>query len=145
MKIDGLRVINNFIVDSMEEALLTALDGEKWITDLKRRVQHYGYRYNYTARTVDRSLYLGALPDWSNAVADKLSHEGFVSTPFDQLIVNEYMPGEGIAPHIDCVSCFEETILSLSLGSQAEMVFLGTNGGTVSPAGKATWLMGNGS
>ena len=44
----------------------------------------------------------------------------------DQLIVNEYQPGQGISPHIDCVPCFEETIFSLSLGSGCTMDFTHT-------------------
>ena len=39
----------------------------------------------------------------------------------DQVIVNEYLPGQGIADHIDCEPCFEDTIISLSLGSRCIM------------------------
>ena len=31
------------------------------------------------------------------------------------------MPGQGIAPHIDCIPCFSDTICSLSLGSSCVM------------------------
>ena len=41
----------------------------------------------------------------------------------DQIIINEYQSGQGISAHIDCVSCFEETIASLSLGSPCIMEF----------------------
>ncbi len=33
------------------------------------------------------------------------------------MIVNEYVPGQGIFPHVDDVSSFEDGIVSLSLGS----------------------------
>ena len=39
----------------------------------------------------------------------------------DQLIINEYFPGQGIAPHIDCEPCFTNTIASISLGSATVM------------------------
>lgn len=42
----------------------------------------------------------------------------------DQVIVNEYEPGQGISAHIDCVPCFDGTIASLSLGSSCVMEFL---------------------
>ena len=37
--------------------------------------------------------------------------------------MNEYVPGQGIAPHVDCEPCFEDTVLSLSLGSDCVMDF----------------------
>ncbi|MEO9457695.1 MAG: alpha-ketoglutarate-dependent dioxygenase AlkB [Lentilitoribacter sp.] len=37
--------------------------------------------------------------------------------------MNEYLPGQGIAPHVDCVPCFDNTIASLSLISSCEMNF----------------------
>ncbi|RZL05487.1 MAG: DUF11 domain-containing protein, partial [Pedobacter sp.] len=41
----------------------------------------------------------------------------------DQVIINEYTPGQGISPHIDCEPCFGNTIISLSLGSACIMEF----------------------
>lgn len=41
----------------------------------------------------------------------------------DQVIINEYLPGQGITRHIDCVPCFGESVASLSLGSQCVMEF----------------------
>ena len=41
----------------------------------------------------------------------------------DQVIVNEYQPGQGISSHIDCQPCFKDTIVSLSLGSGCIMDF----------------------
>ena len=42
---------------------------------------------------------------------------------FDQVTVNEYPPGCGIAPHVDTHSAFTETILSLSLGDRCVIEF----------------------
>lgn len=127
-KIKGLRYIENYISESMEQLLLNAVEGEEWLTSLKRRVQHYGYKYDYKARAIDSSHYLGDLPLWSNEILAMLGMEDFINRPFDQLIVNEYLPGQGISAHIDCVPCFDGVIVSLSLGSQAEMLFIGPNG-----------------
>ncbi|WP_301183733.1 alpha-ketoglutarate-dependent dioxygenase AlkB [Rhizobium sp. X9] len=41
----------------------------------------------------------------------------------DQVIANEYLPGQGISAHVDCVPCFDDTIVSISLLSACEMVF----------------------
>jgi alkylated DNA repair protein alkB family protein 8 len=41
----------------------------------------------------------------------------------DQLTINRYPPGVGLAPHVDVHSSFEDPIASLSLGSSAVMEF----------------------
>jgi alkylated DNA repair dioxygenase AlkB len=99
------------------------IDQQVWLTDLKRRVQHYGYRYNYTHRTIDPSLFLGALPPWAARIAERVHRDGYTATVPDQVIVNEYHPGQGISSHVDCVPCFGDTILSVSLLSPCVMLF----------------------
>jgi len=124
----GLVYIPGFIDPAEEETLLRKIDGQSWLNDLKRRVQHYGYRYDYRARTVSRDLYLGPLPDWLAVYADILCGNGIFPQPPDQVIVNEYLPGQGIAPHIDCVPCFTDTVVSLSLASTCVMDFVRPGG-----------------
>lgn len=41
----------------------------------------------------------------------------------DQLTVNQYPAGVGLAPHVDAHSAFTGAVLSLSLGSSAIMEF----------------------
>ena len=60
---DGLQYIPGFIDEPYEAELLAAIDAQPWLGDLKRRVQHYGYRYDYKNRRVDPSMVLGPLPD----------------------------------------------------------------------------------
>jgi alkylated DNA repair dioxygenase AlkB len=52
-----------------------------------------------------------------------LKGRGLMPRVADQGIVNEYEPGQGIAPHVDCVPCFADTIASLTLGSSCLMEF----------------------
>jgi alkylated DNA repair dioxygenase AlkB len=121
--ISGLTYIPDFISAQEQDFLLSQIDQQPWLTDLKRRVQHYGYKYDYKARTAGNDAYLGSLPDWLASVSKKLhDNRVFPSTP-DQVIVNEYLPGQGISAHIDCVPCFAGTIASLSLGSPCIMEF----------------------
>jgi alkylated DNA repair dioxygenase AlkB len=119
----GLIYLPGYITPKLEARLLDLLDAATWLDDLKRRVQHYGYRYDYKSRRIDYSMYLGPLPHWCEYYAQQLVSEGIFSSPPDQVIVNEYLPGQGIAPHIDCTPCFEDTIVSLSLGSACVMNF----------------------
>ena len=119
----GLIYLPNYISQDFHDRLLTIIDRNPWLSDLKRRVQHYGYKYDYTKRQVDYSMFLGNLPDWLFSIAQKLHHDLLVDCLPDQAIVNEYNPGQGIAPHVDCVPCFDKTIISLSLGSACVMEF----------------------
>jgi alkylated DNA repair dioxygenase AlkB len=118
----GLLYVEGYVVSSEQDRLLEAIDEQPWITELRRRVQHYGYRYDYKARAVDRGMYLGPLPHWAQPLIERLVGEGYMPERPDQLIVNEYLPGQGIAPHVDCIPCFGPVVASLSLGSPCVMV-----------------------
>jgi len=121
--IPGLQYVENYFTTQEQEALIATIDKQEWLGDLKRRVQHYGFKYDYKARKIDLGMRIGALPDWAKAIADRLYSEGYFDVVPDQLIINEYLPGQGITPHIDCEPCFEDTIVSISLGSSCVMDF----------------------
>ena len=124
--IDGLSYIPDFINRDEEQTLIAMIDQQSWLTDLKRRVQHYGYKYDYKARTVTHDAYIGALPNWVVPIAKRLQEQNIFKTIPDQAIVNEYEPGQGISAHVDCVPCFGDVIASLTLGSGATMQFQNT-------------------
>ena len=48
--------------------------------------------------------------------------DGVTDVPFDQILVNEYLPGQGISPHRDYAP-FGRTVVSLSLLSPCVMDF----------------------
>ena len=121
MAVSGLIYVAGFLNELDELALLAAVDVEPWRDDLKRRVQHYGYRFDYTSKTIDPSMYLGPLPDWARPLAARLVADGHMAKAPDQLIVNEYKPGQGINAHVDSVSCFGSVVCSLTLGSHCVM------------------------
>ncbi|MBW4575742.1 MAG: alpha-ketoglutarate-dependent dioxygenase AlkB [Aphanothece sp. CMT-3BRIN-NPC111] len=121
--VTGLQYISNFISPDEQQKLLQEVDAQPWSQELKRRVQHYGYRYDYKSRSVAPSMYLGALPDWAGEIVKRITLENCLNILPDQVIVNEYQPGQGISQHIDCESCFTDTIISLSLGSSCIMDF----------------------
>lgn len=119
--VDGLYYFCDFLSDRAQRALIEHIDDSPWCTDLERRVQHYGYRYDYKARVAGRDMDLGPLPDWVADVASRLYSETrlFDRVP-DQAIVNEYYPEQGIAMHADR-ECFGDTIATVSLGDDWEM------------------------
>jgi alkylated DNA repair dioxygenase AlkB len=86
-------------------------------------VQHYGWKYDYTARNITKELYIGHLPTWLDQLAHRLYDKKLTLQLSDQVIINEYQLGQGITAHIDCVPCFEEVIVSLSLKAPVMMDF----------------------
>ena len=119
----GASLIPEFVSAAREAELLEWIDRQNWRDDLRRRVQHYGWVYDYRARHVSADAYLSELPPPLRAECDRLSASDLFGAHPSQIIVNEYEPGQGIAPHIDCVPCFGPVIASLSLGSPCEIVF----------------------
>lgn len=119
----GLTIISNFITPQEEETLLKDIQKEEWDTRLKRWTQHYGYEYQYTSRTITKDNYLGELPKWSNFVTEKIKKTEYFDKEINQIIVNRYLPGEGIYAHIDVPTIFGNTIYSLSLESGCIMTF----------------------
>ncbi len=74
--------VDDFITPQEEEILLAALDNQCWINDLSRRVQHYGYRYDYKARSINKDDHIGDLPEWVLPFAERLvAHEVFHRLP----------------------------------------------------------------
>lgn len=119
--ISGLTYVPEFITEKEQESIIETVDSVPWLSDLKRRTQHYGYKYDYTKKKIDDSLYLGPLPEWANHYATRLVTRGYFNQLPNQVIVNEYLPGQGISKHIDCVSCFDNIIGSISLNSACAM------------------------
>lgn len=135
-KISGLFIWTDYISEREEKQLLDLVDSQEWSTELTRRVQHFGARYCYKSKKLFRDV--SPIPeDFMHLMLKyNLKRATFPTATFDslwevsnppfvpeQVIVNEYMPGQGIAPHVDSKDCFGETILSLSLGSQTTMTF----------------------
>nr|WP_264479712.1 hypothetical protein [Roseobacter sp. H9] len=58
----GLSYQPDFISAEEADDLAYKIDTQSWRNDMKRRVQHYGYRYDYKARQAREEDYLGPLP-----------------------------------------------------------------------------------
>jgi len=125
IQVPGLEYVADYIAEDEARSLESRIDHDEgvWIHDLKRRVQHYGYKYDYKARRIDKKMHLGELPSWGKDLACKLHSDGYFEREPDQIIVNEYLPKQGIAKHTDCVPCFDDTIASLSLLNPVVMDF----------------------
>jgi alkylated DNA repair dioxygenase AlkB len=123
--IEGMSYISDWITENEHDTLLNEIDKMPWETTLKRRVQQYGYRYDYRkAKNMvmsHKENYIGPLPEFLQNIAIRLHQENIFTDIPDEILVNEYMPGQGIANHVDCLPCFSDVVVSLSLGSQCIM------------------------
>lgn len=121
--IKGLTITGGFISQDYESNIIKNICSEQWNTTLSRRTQHYGYTYNYKNKTITDGDYLGPFPNWLNELTDYLVENAKLDRKPDQVIINEYLPGQGIGPHIDMKDIFDDHICSLSLGSNAIFVY----------------------
>lgn len=125
--IPGLIVLSNFITEFEEQEIIKNIDQQKWIKLAHRRVQHYGYEFVYGINSVDKNKKaLAEIPFFLDKVTNeinKISKEMGNKENMDQLTINDYMPGDGIPPHFDTHSPFEEIFVALSLGSGITMSF----------------------
>jgi alkylated DNA repair dioxygenase AlkB len=122
--VPGLFLCTDVIDRDAERALLALLDANAWSDVLKRRVQHYGFQYDYKSRSLAPAP-APPIPELCLQLATDLQSRSGVPTSgrqFDQLIVNEYMPGQGISAHTDA-AVFGACIVSVSLGSGVTMRF----------------------
>ncbi|PKT74838.1 2OG-Fe(II) oxygenase [Streptomyces populi] len=125
--VPGLRYIADWLAPDACQEMLARIETGAWSTELRRRVQHYGHRYDYGRRSVPAAPREAAavppLPSWALQQAERLAREGVMDRRADQVIVNEYQPGQGISAHVDCVPCFGPVVAAMSLGSGCVMDF----------------------
>ena len=90
--VKGLLYYPNFVDEEEERQLLAAVEARVWDNSLKRRVQHFGLRYDYSAKSVDRNAEIVPLPAFLEGTVSKIHSLGqFYSKP-DQCIVNGTIP-----------------------------------------------------
>jgi len=102
--VPGLNYLASWLGQDRQRTLLAEIDVSPWSTQLRRRVQHYGHKYDYGRRAVSATDTGTAtpVPGWAAVLADRLHAEGHTDHVADQVIVNEYQPGQGIRAHVDC-------------------------------------------
>lgn len=125
----GLILLKDFITDEYAAEIMSSINwdsgGRDQEKELKhRKVKHYGYEFKYSINNVDPDDPLEeGIPQVYKKLLDKALETGHVKFYPDQLTINQYQPGQGIPPHVDTTSAFEDGLMSLSLGSQVNMEF----------------------
>jgi alkylated DNA repair dioxygenase AlkB len=130
-----------FLNEAEESVLLTLLDSKQWDkSGVTRRTQHYGAAaIDFRSRSLDTKRPTVPIPIQCRDLLARARRQqqacgvAWPSGPLadanasclgrDQMTVNEYLPGDGIAAHIDAHSLFEDGLLIMSLGSAYVMDF----------------------
>ena len=115
----GATVVRDFVTPAEERRILQRFAEAPWSRDLNRRVQHYGFRYDY--RSPGAREPASPFPPWAEHMARRLL-EFFNGVLPSQCIVNEYLPGQGIGMHADHRD-FGAVVASLSLADDWPMRF----------------------
>ena len=117
----GAVLVPDLVTEAEERRILLRISQTPWLTELSRRVQHYGYRYDYRGQGSARHAPATPFPLWTAAMAERLVAH-FEGRAPEQCIVNEYLPGQGIGMHADHAD-FGPVVASLSLGDDWPMQF----------------------
>ena len=116
---EGAAIVPDIVTEAEERRILMRVADAPWLSDLSRRVQHYGYRYDYGRS--GRHAPAPAFPRWAQVIGDRLRPLFDGELP-EQCIVNEYRPGQGIGMHADHPS-FGPVVVSMSLAATWQMHF----------------------
>lgn len=129
LQVPGATLLHEFVTPEEELEILELIDSPdvQWQRLAKRRVAHFGYAFDYSTRDA-RTFSENPLPPICKTILHRLSSHTEVSGSeralfCDQLTVNEYPAGVGLAPHVDTHSAFGAAIFSLSLAGNSVMEF----------------------
>ena len=120
-----LLYLPGFLAQEEQDEAVRRINAADWNTQISRRTQHYGWRYDYKAKAVTPDMYLGQLPDYLDRIAGRLAGLTYEGRPVfprkpEQCIVNEYAGRQGIAQHTDHRG-FGPVIATISLLEDWEM------------------------
>jgi len=122
--VKGLYYVPNYLTAEEQKNVLKFLNktnklkgiGKKAST---RKVIHYGYSYAYDRSGIKK---IDEIPKFFKDIVDLDRVNANIEVnlcdeDMEQLIINEYNPGQGIYPHIDHVKYFGPIIVCLTVGS----------------------------
>lgn len=121
---NGLIYLENFITSDEEEFLIENIDCMPWDTKISRRRQQYGFPYDIGKKKLNTLEQVPPIPKWlDDTISIKLYDLKYMPQLAEQVIINEYLPGQGIAAHTDS-PVFGPVVVSVSLLSPVVMEFI---------------------
>lgn len=129
-KISGLWYIRNYLSQDEITMLHDKIANEIIFTPISssknsRCVAHYGYYYSYDKTGLKTAP---AIPEYlaklvtSARINDVIDNE-IINQEFDQVIINEYKPGQQIAYHTDHTKLFGSVVACLTIGQAVSINF----------------------
>ncbi|HLO98444.1 MAG TPA: alpha-ketoglutarate-dependent dioxygenase AlkB [Fimbriimonas sp.] len=112
----GLVYREEFISPAEESELVGFIDLQAWDHGYSRRRQFYGQSYRDPAEYT-------LVPDLFKALALRLYERGLTTVVADHVLINEYLPGQGIAAHVDEMPHPESQVVTISLLDSYPMEF----------------------
>lgn len=140
--VPGCSLLLDYISEEEERILMSNEfheDNSGWESSVSRRVKHYGFTFNYRTFLLDFMVDTPSIPTICRDLLDKLPVDaigGSNNDTLNQMTANEYLTGQGIAPHVDTEACFGSLICVLSLNSGIVMTLRDQK----SPLKKHIWL-----
>ena len=122
-EIKGLYYIENYLTKDeskeFEHYIVTNTNLEPISTaKSSRRVAHFGYYYSYNHTGLKPAP---PIPEWLDQLMDYTLP--MLNVKFDQIIINEYTPGQQIAYHTDHVKLFGPMIACITVGKSIPIQF----------------------
>jgi alkylated DNA repair dioxygenase AlkB len=139
--VPGLAYVADYVTKDEERELLAAIDRQPWRMEWERRRQIYGLSYG-SARGEARVL--GPLPSWLVPLAERVVRHGWLEGPVANVVINEYLPGQGIGSHHDYPG-FGPTVVAVSLGSPCLLDLVEPDSGrkeVLDVAERSLWILG---
>lgn len=151
-RIPGLQLLHDFVSQEEEAEIMREIDddfssGCEWTEEMSRRVKHFGFPFNYRTLMLDFCRETSPFTTSTASLARKIEGEAMnwairesqryfearqltsimspshLDLPLTQMTANEYMAGQGIAPHTDTTTCFGPQIFILSCNAGITMTF----------------------
>ena len=122
LNLEGFSIIKDYLTNKEEADLVNEIDNQKWVIDYQRRLQYYNYR-NELFEPYDLIPIPEKIPPFLEDLINKLIADGIVVEAPDQIIINEYKPGQGLKPHTDRKDYYKNVIVGISLLSGTMMEF----------------------
>jgi alkylated DNA repair dioxygenase AlkB len=119
VEVPGFILRRDYLDRAEEESLLAAIEKGEWDTEWRRRVQRYGMSYGKGTQRI----IAGEFPAWLVPLAERVGVDAGMGKFPENCVINEYLPGQGIAPHKD-YAAFGDRVACVSLGSDVVLDFL---------------------
>lgn len=120
----GLVYAPDFLTFEEETEVVDWIDQQAWDHAYARRRQFYGQSYR------DPSHYT-PMPSLLQVFAKRLFVQGLTLVEANHILINEYLPGQGIAAHVDEMPHPESQVVTISLLDTYPMEFVHIESGAI--------------